>query len=107
MVTGTVRLTKADRAFSIANTLFLFMWFAVVAYPLYYIVIASFSDPLMVKTGRVGLWPIKPTFMAYRAVFTYPDVPLGFFNSIIYTVLGTLINVTMGISLPNGGFDRP
>jgi ABC-type glycerol-3-phosphate transport system permease component len=94
---STIKLTRADRAFNIANTLFLFLWFIAVAYPLYYIIIASFSDPLMVKTGKVGLWPVRPTFVAYEAVFTYPDIPLGFLNSMIYTVLGTFINVTMTV----------
>jgi putative aldouronate transport system permease protein len=97
VVKSTVKLTRADRLFNVANTLFLLLWFVVVAYPLYYIIIASFSDPYAVKTGGVSLWPIRPTFMAYRAVLTYPDIALGFYNSIIYTVLGTLINLAMTV----------
>lgn len=92
-----VRLTRADRMFTIANTAFLMFWLAIVAYPLYYIIIASFSDPFMVKSGRVTLLPVQPTLEAYRAVFTYPDVPLGFLNSFIYTTFGTLINITLTV----------
>ena len=73
----------------------LFLFTIVVIYPIIYVISASFSSGVAVSTGRVILWPVNFTFDGYRAVFGFPRVPLGFRNSIFYTVIGTAINVSM------------
>ena len=58
---SAIRRTRADRAFDLMDYIFLTIAFLLVAYPLYFVVIASVSDPIAVYEGRVILFPIKPT----------------------------------------------
>lgn len=67
----------------------------IVLYPLYFIVIASFSDPRLVSVGKVWAWPKGITFDGYKMVFANRDLVTGFRNSLFYTVLGTSINLLL------------
>ncbi len=77
----------------------MWFWAIVIVYPLIYVVAASFSSPNAVVSGRVWLWPVEPTFKAYIAIFGNPQIMIGFQNSFIYTVLGTVISVVLTILL--------
>ncbi|MDR1176823.1 MAG: carbohydrate ABC transporter permease [Treponema sp.] len=65
----------------------------VMAYPLYFIIIASFSDPTYVNTGRVWLLPSHITMEGYNRVFADARIWRGYRNTIFYTVAGTLISL--------------
>jgi putative aldouronate transport system permease protein len=65
----------------------------IMAYPLYFIIIASFSDPTYVNTGRVWLWPSHITMEGYNRVFADTRIWRGYRNTIFYTVAGTLISL--------------
>lgn len=67
----------------------------IVAYPLYYIVVASFSNPYDVYAGKTFLLPSGFTLDGYKAVFADDSILLGYWNSIKYTVVGTLFSVAM------------
>ena len=67
----------------------------IVAYPLYYVLIASFSDPYDVYAGKTFLLPSGFTFDGYKAVFADPKIVSGFLNSVKYTVIGTIFSVVM------------
>ena len=54
----------------------------IVAYPLYYVLIASFSDPYDVYAGKTFLLPSGFTFDGYKAVFADPKIVSGFLNSV-------------------------
>ena len=66
-----------------------------VAYPLYYVLIASFSNPYDVYAGKTFLLPSQFTLDGYKAVFADANIPTGYMNSIKYTVIGTVFSVTM------------
>lgn len=66
-----------------------------VAYPLYYVLIASVSDPYEVYAGKTFLLPSGFTLDGYKAVFQDPNIVSGFFNSVKYTVIGTVFSVAM------------
>lgn len=66
---------------------------AVIAYPLYYVIIASISDPYDVYAGKTFLLPSQVTFEGYKAVFSNSNLLNGFINSVKYTVVGTLYSV--------------
>ena len=53
-----MRRSKSDLAFDIFNYVLLGLAALIVLYPLYFVVIASFSDPDAINTGRVVLWPV-------------------------------------------------
>ncbi len=82
-----------DRLFMIGVRFFLFLAVAITLYPLYYVLIASFSDPKMVYGGQVILWPRGLTFKAYTTLAKNDTLMTGYANSLLYTVVGTSISV--------------
>lgn len=67
----------------------------IVAYPLYYVVIASVSNPYDVYAGKTFLLPSQFTLDGYKAVFSDSSIVTGYLNSIKYTVIGTVFSVTL------------
>ena len=70
----------------------------VVAYPLYWVIISSFSDPTAVSAGKVLLRPMGFTLKGYAEVFKNSQVMRGFFNSIVITFVGVCVN--LAVTLP-------
>lgn len=68
------------------------------AYPLYWVIISSFSDPTAVSAGKVLLRPMGFTLKGYAEVFKNSQVMRGFFNSIVITVVGVCVN--LAVTLP-------
>ncbi len=66
-----------------------------VAYPLYYVLVASVSNPYDVYAGKTFLFPSGFTLDGYKAVFADKSIITGFLNSIKYTVVGTIFSVVM------------
>lgn len=90
-----IRLSKEDRIYHIITTIVLIAVFVVIAYPLYFIVIASFSDPTLVYQGKVRLFPQGITFIGYIKTFANSGLWTAYKNTILYTIVGTAINVVM------------
>lgn len=67
----------------------------IVLYPLVYIVSASFSDPSRVLNGDVWLLPKGVNLDAYTNIIENDRIWTGYRNTIIYTVVGTVINIIM------------
>ncbi|MGN0351438.1 MAG: carbohydrate ABC transporter permease, partial [Roseburia sp.] len=63
-----------------------------VAYPLYYVLIASVSNPYDVYAGKTFLFPSGFTLDGYKAVFADKSIVTGYLNSIKYTVVGTIFS---------------
>lgn len=66
-----------------------------VAYPLYYVLIASVSDPYDVYAGKTFLLPSQFTLEGYKAVFAEPQILTGLLNSFKYTIIGTVFSVVV------------
>ncbi|MBR0354031.1 MAG: carbohydrate ABC transporter permease [Oscillospiraceae bacterium] len=98
--TGPIKLTAGDRAFYAVNTLLLALLALIVIYPLYFIIIASFSDPDAVLAGRVILYPVQVTFEGYAKILQRTDVWRGYLNTIIYTVLTVVLS--LAVTIPGG-----
>lgn len=94
-----IRESIGDRAFLAAIYLVLAFVLIAVLYPLVYIVSSSFSSPLAVSSGRVWLWPVDFSLRGYEVALSNPQIVSGYLNSLFYTVFGTLISVTLTISL--------
>ncbi|SMF65504.1 carbohydrate ABC transporter membrane protein 2, CUT1 family (TC 3.A.1.1.-) [Paenibacillus uliginis N3/975] len=97
MLTG-VKETKRDKIFLICNYFYVFLAFIVVFYPLVYMLSASISDPKLVSSGEMWLWPKGITFDGYKRVFENSSIWTGYANTILYTVVGTSINLV--VTLP-------
>lgn len=85
------------RVFSVFNVIFMLLLILVTAYPVYYIVIASFSDPGALSRHVGLLWmPMKPyTLSAYEMVFRNPRIITGLLNTLFVLGTGLLINLTL------------
>ncbi|WP_274652608.1 carbohydrate ABC transporter permease [Paenibacillus humicola] len=71
----------------------------VVLYPMLYIFSSSLSSPNAVVSGQVWLYPVGLSFRAYESIFHSSQLMLGYYNSIVYTVVGTFINVAFTVLL--------
>ena len=68
--------------------------FAII-YPLWFIIIASFSDQTLVSTGKVFAVPLGFQIGGYLKIFADTRIWLGYWNTIVYTVLGTALNMVV------------
>ena len=95
--TGIAKIkdTREDRFFNFWVMVFLMILFLIILYPLVYVISSSFSSPWAVSTGRVVLWPVDISLEGYKAVFTNQMIGIGYINTVIYTVFGTLLNIFM------------
>ena len=91
--------SRQDRVFNIVNTIFLSACLLAVLYPLLYVVSNSFSSPEAVISGRVWLWPVRPSLEGYSLVFESGDIWRGYGNTLFYTFFGTLINVVLTVMI--------
>ena len=89
---GTMH-TMSDKTSDIVLVILTAVIMLIIAYPVYYIIIASVSDPYEVYAGKTFLLPSKFTLEGYAAVFKNSDLLGGFLNSVKYTVIGTLYSV--------------
>lgn len=86
-----------DKLFDVTLFILLTIVLIVVAYPLYFVIIASVSNPSAVASGHVTLFPVGINFSGYTEVFKNEKVITGFINAIFYTFVGTCINLMVTI----------
>lgn len=89
--------SRSDILFDIVNYGLLTVVLLLVLYPLYFVVIASFSNPTLVNSGQITLIPKGINFEGYVRIFNDKMILTGYGNSIFYTVLGTLVSVAVTI----------
>ena len=91
--TEKIKKSYSDRVFDIVNIIIMLALLVIFLWPLWFVVIASFSNPNEVWNGNVILLPKGFTLSAYEAVSQYKMIWTGYKNTIIYTVVGTFINL--------------
>lgn len=84
-----------DKIFYIIVYTILTLFFIAVLYPCIFVVSASFSSGDAIQAGKVVLFPVDFSLEGYETVFRTKDVLLGFRNSLFYTVVGTLLSLTL------------
>ncbi|AGC67236.1 protein LplC [Thermoclostridium stercorarium subsp. stercorarium DSM 8532] len=87
--------TLGDNLFDTFNIIFWIIVLIIVIYPLWFILIASVSDPDAVMSGKVILWPKDFSLIGYEAVFGHKELLRSYMNSIYYTVVGTALSVAV------------
>lgn len=90
--------SRNDKIFDLLNTLFFIVVSLIVIYPLYFMLIASFSDPDAVNTGQTFLWPKDITLNGYKEIFSNSRIWAGYKNSIIYALLSMIIRTSLTIT---------
>jgi putative aldouronate transport system permease protein len=89
------RRGSGDRVFFIGNSLFLALIFMVMLYPFLYVLAVSLSSPNAVIQNKVFLFPVDFNLTAYRVVADNKGIWTGYANTLLYTVVGTLINLVV------------
>lgn len=87
----------SDKVLQVINTLCLVFLGILVAYPLYFVVIASFSDPDAVNMGKTMLWPKDPQFIGFKKLLLKKDFWMGVYNTIIVVVVSTVLSVFLNM----------
>lgn len=89
------QLSRGDKVFNWFNLVLVGILTLIILYPLLFVVFASLSDPRQIFDHVLLLWPRGFTLDGYKRVFGNSDIWMGFKNAIIYTGLGTAVNVVM------------
>lgn len=94
---GKMKNSRADKVFYAFNSVLMLLLFVIYAWPLWFVLISSVSDPNLVQAGEVLLWPKGFHWSGYTLILQYKDILRGYLNSIGYTVVGTFINLVMTV----------
>ncbi len=92
-----MKRSREDVIFDTINVILMFLVLVIVLYPLYFVVIASISEPYQVASGNVFMLPKGFTLDAYKNVFSNQDVWTGYRNTIFYTLGGTLFSLFLTV----------
>ena len=92
------RPMRGERLVTAIVYLFVILVIFIVAYPLYFIIIASLSDSRLVASGQVYLYPKGFTLAGYEAVFNDSRIWTGYRNTLFYASVGTFIS--MAVTIP-------
>jgi len=91
------RSSNADKIFDIVNIVIMILLFFIFMWPLWFVLIASVSEPDAVNAGQVLLLPKGLLLEGYRKILEYENLWRGYGNTIINTVLGTSFNMIMSV----------
>lgn len=97
MTNNVIQYSKSDRMFGFVNTVLLIIVLIILIYPMYFCLIASFSDPYSVATGKLTFFSIGFTTEAYKLAFMEDQLWQGYRNSLYYTLFGTLFALFLTI----------
>lgn len=87
--------TRGEKSFAVFNYIFMTLLCVICIYPLWYVLVASLSDPVLLYMQRgILVWPLGEwSVRGYQLVMENPNIPLGFRNTLIYLGVGTFINM--------------
>ncbi|MCT1902107.1 carbohydrate ABC transporter permease [Oceanobacillus sojae] len=85
----------SDKGFDVLNTIFVTIIVLLIVYPLIFVLSASISSPSAVNTGKMWLWPVDISFSGFKTVFQNDAIWSGYRNTIIYTVVGTILHLVI------------
>lgn len=90
-----IHRSKEDVVFDTVIFIILTLILVIVAYPLWWVIISSFSNPKAVGAGQVVWLPVGFTLNGYAEVFDDPLIVRSFINSVIITVMGVIVNLAV------------
>ncbi len=91
--------TRAERIFNGFNALFMVVLIFITIYPLYFVVVASVSDPklLVAHEGPLAYWLGQFTLEGYKLALNNPNIIIGFRNTLFNLMVGTMLNMILTI----------
>lgn len=94
-----------DKVFDWICNAFIITLIILVLYPLWFVLMASFSDPMYVNNGTFLIIPRGFTLEGYKYVFENSKIWAAYGNTIYYTVMGTIFG-TLVTLLAGYAFSR-
>lgn len=91
-------ISMSDRIFGAAVVVLSIFVFIIIAYPLWFVVIASISNSNLVNIGEVTFWPKDIRFYGFQQIWEDERIWKGYANTILYVVAGTVLN--MAVTMP-------
>ncbi len=88
----------SDRVFNIVIYVVMTLFCVILLLPLLHVVACAFSEPKMVYTGKVIIFPKNLSVESFRRVFEEKSIWTGYRNTIFYTVVGTVISLFLQMS---------
>lgn len=92
-----IATSKSDTVFYVISGIIMTVLLIIALYPMIFVLSASFSSGDAVSSGKVILWPVEFNLEGYKTVFKNDDILRAYWNTLLYTVVGTLINVAMAL----------
>lgn len=90
----------SDIIFDVGVYIIAILLMIIAIYPLWFILIASVSNPGAVASGDIWFFPQEWQFDGYLELFKQDAIWIGYRNTIIYTIAGTFI--ALAVNLPAG-----
>ena len=94
---NSIHLCRQDRILNVFLYVFLAIFLILCAYPVYFVLIASFSNATVVNSGKLMLWPEGFHLLGYKFVFSDVRILTGYKNTLIYTVGGTVLGLFVSL----------
>ena len=92
-----IRTSVQDKTFDIVNVAIMVLLLCVYIWPIWFVIIASFSDPMEVQLGKVLFLPSKLSVQSYIELINRSSIWTGYRNSLIYLVSGTFLDMVFTI----------
>ena len=92
-----VKESLTDGIFETIVNIIIILCVLICAYPIYLVIINSFSDPNLVAMGKVFIIPLGVTLDSYKMVFENEMVMGGYWNTLWYTIVGLGLNMLLTI----------
>jgi len=92
-----MRRSRGEKIFGVFNILLMCLLIFIMLYPFWYVIIASFSNPVDVARGLVVFTPSGFNLTSIRHVLGMEEVWRGYLNTIFYAVAGTAITMTLTV----------
>jgi putative aldouronate transport system permease protein len=88
--------STGEKAFGVFNAIFMMLLCAMMLYPLWYVAMASFSNPIRYLVHKGPLLLSKGfTLEAYQLVLSNPNLATGYRVTLFVVVVGTAINLLL------------
>ena len=93
------RANRLDKItlFDVMNTIFMLALLFITLYPVWYVLCISLSSTAAINSGTISFYPKEINFDAYMEILKTPKIPRAYWNSILYTSVGTICCIAMTV----------
>ncbi len=92
--------TAAEKRFNVFNILLMLLLMVITVLPFWHVLAGSLSDPMSLYQWKgLVVWPLgEPSLAMYEKVLSNPEILSGYYNTLIYVMVGTSISVLLTVT---------